>query len=347
MFIAIFVAVVTHLGFLVVVQADISYQECFSHAYCSENDVAVRGDFTIDNPEACAQACYDIDDELKYFDITSNGECWCGLTCSSKVDFPTTGFAMNGGWCPTQSPSNAPTVTPTEAPSDSPTELPSIAPSVAPSESPTDSPTQTPSFAPTKDHSLCFADMYCSGDTTRLRGIFPTPDICYSSCYERDHNFKYFDFTPSQQCWCGYTCNQITPFGTLGYRMGGGICPELTSTPSSSPTHDPAESLVVVNPLSIIVGDAEDLGLTQASFSGMAWVLITVDDVSSAGIFSGRDVFDTDHELHWVVRYGKPHFGLFSDDVTGVTKLALNTWYHIAFVYDMNDRSLTIYEWCC
>lgn len=46
--------------------------------------------------------------------------------------------------------------------------------------------------------------------------------------------------------------------------------------------------------------------------------------------------------LHMVIRSGKPYHAYYSNDLQGVALLSINTWYHVAFVYDGANQLIYI-----
>ena len=47
--------------------------------------------------------------------------------------------------------------------------------------------------------------------------------------------------------------------------------------------------------------------------------------------------------LHLIIRNQKVHFGFYHDDLSGLQSLVALRWYHLAFVFDCNIRSQSIY----
>ncbi|MEM7030805.1 MAG: LamG-like jellyroll fold domain-containing protein [Chloroflexota bacterium] len=93
----------------------------------------------------------------------------------------------------------------------------------------------------------------------------------------------------------------------------------------------------------IWLGSAEDLKLTNNSFTAMAWVNL-------AHITEHQTIFGTEartdrHGLHLTIYNGKPYFGFFGADNTtfGSTPLNTNQWYHVTWRYDKVKQTQTMF----
>jgi hypothetical protein len=96
------------------------------------------------------------------------------------------------------------------------------------------------------------------------------------------------------------------------------------------------------------IGKTGDLGLSGNSFSFMCWVHLldkNIADPLEQGdqAILGQAAIGSGECLHVTIRYMKPQFGFYGPGTASKTELALNTWHHLAFVYDMNRQLQTIY----
>ena len=74
------------------------------------------------------------------------------------------------------------------------------------------------------------------------------------------------------------------------------------------------------------------------------WIYPTILSRSDDyGLFSQRHSETTDRLLHYVIRDGRLRMGFFHDDAVGKTQLTINTWYHVAFVYNYPSRTQIVY----
>lgn len=86
--------------------------------------------------------------------------------------------------------------------------------------------------------------------------------------------------------------------------------------------------------------DAADLGFAGRSFTIETWLwLHSVGD----NVILGTRHHVAGARLHCLIRGGAAHFGFYSADVTGRTRIPLRSWHHLAFVYDAAARTQTIW----
>ncbi|CAF4046768.1 unnamed protein product, partial [Rotaria magnacalcarata] len=91
------------------------------------------------------------------------------------------------------------------------------------------------------------------------------------------------------------------------------------------------------------------LNMALTSFSLFAWVKATslhnfVSDWQSDNvIFSQCQQTVQDECLHFIVRNQYLYLGFYWDDISGVTLLSTNTWYHIGYVYDYSTKTQYTY----
>jgi hypothetical protein len=83
--------------------------------------------------------------------------------------------------------------------------------------------------------------------------------------------------------------------------------------------------------------------LTYRSFTVEMWFYCI--DLTSAdyGLFGQYYAQTTDQSLHYIIRNTLTYMGFWSDDLPGSTIIQINTWYHVAFVYDYSPWTKTIY----
>ncbi|MCB9154520.1 MAG: LamG domain-containing protein, partial [Caldilineae bacterium] len=88
---------------------------------------------------------------------------------------------------------------------------------------------------------------------------------------------------------------------------------------------------------------ADTLGLTDSSFTAMAWVKL--DSLSGDQSILGTDTLLAREGLHLVVRNGVPYMGFYGsgNDTAGSTTLETGTWYHLAFRYDKDTQEQAIF----
>ncbi len=94
------------------------------------------------------------------------------------------------------------------------------------------------------------------------------------------------------------------------------------------------------------IGTARSLGLSGKSFTVTAWVnLESFDNIHGQDDHTiiGMDDYGFGVGLHLIIRNGFPYMGFYGNDTASPQPLTLNQWHHIAFVYDLNERSQAIY----
>ncbi len=84
--------------------------------------------------------------------------------------------------------------------------------------------------------------------------------------------------------------------------------------------------------------------LSYQSFTVEAWIYATTAYSGDNGIF-GQCACSTcpNQCLHLIVRSGRLYMGFSLNDLVGTTTLSVNTWYHVAFVYDYAALQQIIY----
>ena len=97
----------------------------------------------------------------------------------------------------------------------------------------------------------------------------------------------------------------------------------------------------------LTVGRSGDMGLSGRSFSFMCWVKVDAPSSNPGEQFDqtvvGQNYTSSRQCLHIVIRRMKPYFGFYGMDTASQTQLSVNTWYHLACVYDLESRTQSIY----
>ncbi|CAF0948338.1 unnamed protein product [Adineta steineri] len=82
----------------------------------------------------------------------------------------------------------------------------------------------------------------------------------------------------------------------------------------------------------------------STSFTVEMWIYpTTLSSNFYYGLFNQYQSLTTDHNLYVCLYGGNLKMGFWSDDVVSGTTLSINTWYHVAFVYDYSSRTQIIY----
>ncbi|CAF1501011.1 unnamed protein product, partial [Adineta steineri] len=82
----------------------------------------------------------------------------------------------------------------------------------------------------------------------------------------------------------------------------------------------------------------------STSFTIEMWIYpTTLSSNFYYGLFNQYQSLTTDHNLYVCLYGGNLKMGFWSDDVVSGTTLSINTWYHVAFVYDYSSRTQIIY----
>lgn len=133
-----------------------------------------------------------------------------------------------------------------------------------------------------------------------------------------------------------YSFDSVTTDGTGTYNASGIFSPVYVTGWIGS-----AILLIASNSQRLSAGN---IPLNARSFTIEFWFYST--DISSNWDFAFMGIYQaqaTDQCLFLNIRYQVPFFGFFNDDTAGATTLAINTWYHIAFVYDNSILRRYIY----
>ena len=83
--------------------------------------------------------------------------------------------------------------------------------------------------------------------------------------------------------------------------------------------------------------------LANRSFTVEMWFYCTDLTHNNQGLFGQYQYPNTSHYLHYQIRYNKTYLGFYSNDVPGSIEIEINTWYHVAFIYDFSLSQQLIY----
>ncbi|CAF1528772.1 unnamed protein product [Adineta ricciae] len=88
-------------------------------------------------------------------------------------------------------------------------------------------------------------------------------------------------------------------------------------------------------------GSALLFNLTIEQYVNISNTYLSMDD--DYGLFVQHQSPSTDQTLHYIIRNFSLYMGFYSDDLRSSTMIQLNTWYHVAFVYDYSLLQQSIY----
>ncbi|MCT4644708.1 MAG: hypothetical protein N4A74_06950 [Carboxylicivirga sp.] len=90
---------------------------------------------------------------------------------------------------------------------------------------------------------------------------------------------------------------------------------------------------------------ADDLGISNSDFTVSAWINLARVNASDKRDFTilGTAKIHYRGGLHLQVRFDKPYFGFFSNDLQGVSALDVNRWYHVVWRYTKYNQEQAIY----
>ena len=74
------------------------------------------------------------------------------------------------------------------------------------------------------------------------------------------------------------------------------------------------------------------------------WFFSTDTSGYAYGLFGQCDTAATDKSLHYIIRSSLFLLGFYADDLQSLTTIQINTWYHVAFVYDYSSSTQYIYR---
>ncbi|CAF2944210.1 unnamed protein product, partial [Rotaria sp. Silwood2] len=83
--------------------------------------------------------------------------------------------------------------------------------------------------------------------------------------------------------------------------------------------------------------------LTYTSFTIEMWIYATALAIGEYGLFSQSQQLSINLNLHCVIRSYRMYMGFYANDVNSTTNIAINTWYHVAFVYNYPLRQQILY----
>ena len=79
------------------------------------------------------------------------------------------------------------------------------------------------------------------------------------------------------------------------------------------------------------------------SFTVEMWFYCTNRTNNDSGLFGQYHYNGKDLSLHYQIRSSKLQLAFYADDLHGSTTIQVNTWYHVAFVYDLTSSTQQIY----
>ena len=83
--------------------------------------------------------------------------------------------------------------------------------------------------------------------------------------------------------------------------------------------------------------------LAQRSFTVEMWFYCTNLTNNNYGLFQQNQYPNKSHSLHYQIRNNKTFLGFYINDVSGSIEIKIDTWYHVAFVYDFSSSNQIIY----
>ena len=127
------------------------------------------------------------------------------------------------------------------------------------------------------------------------------------------------------------------------YRMYNGVL--MNGASYSSPTYfGYGANLLLNSSLNQFVNiPSPFFNLSYTSFTVEAWIFVRTF-TGDNGIFSQCQCSSCqDQCLHLIIRNARMYMGFTLDDLVGVNTVPLNSWTHIAYVYDYSTRTQSIY----
>eukprot|EP01041_Mallomonas_annulata_P005179 gene5179-10358_t len=95
------------------------------------------------------------------------------------------------------------------------------------------------------------------------------------------------------------------------------------------------------------LGKAQALKLSNQSFTVACWINVIryngLEVNSGDNAILGMDKIGSGQTLHILVRCKKLWFDFYNGGMASETEICENTWYHVAFVYDIDARTMSIY----
>ncbi|MHA2100909.1 MAG: LamG-like jellyroll fold domain-containing protein [Candidatus Kariarchaeaceae archaeon] len=84
--------------------------------------------------------------------------------------------------------------------------------------------------------------------------------------------------------------------------------------------------------------NSDMLGLTNNTFTVESWIKISEYNSYDQPILGGGD-----YRLHFVIREQKPYMGFWGNDLAGNTIVSVDTWYHLAWRYNISTGEQAIF----
>jgi hypothetical protein len=83
--------------------------------------------------------------------------------------------------------------------------------------------------------------------------------------------------------------------------------------------------------------------LVARSFTIEIWFYSTSLTSNNSGLFGQYYVTTTNQSLHCLIQQNIVSFGFYADNLIGSRVIQINTWYHVAFVFDYSLLTKKIY----
>lgn len=83
--------------------------------------------------------------------------------------------------------------------------------------------------------------------------------------------------------------------------------------------------------------------LTYTSFTVQMWFYCITLTSGDYGLFGQNHAATTNEFLHYIIRNLEVYLGFYSNDLLGSKIIQMETWYHVAFVYDYSSKQQIIY----
>ena len=93
----------------------------------------------------------------------------------------------------------------------------------------------------------------------------------------------------------------------------------------------------------VLINPSVTLNLSMRSFTFEFWINPYSLPTNDRGMIGQCQSMNASRCLHLTLRSGKVRMSFFSNACDGTKILSINTWYHLAFVYDYSRTSQTIY----
>lgn len=78
----------------------------------------------------------------------------------------------------------------------------------------------------------------------------------------------------------------------------------------------------------------------KKAFTQTAWIYLTSLTGADQGVFGQYESYTTNKGMHHTLRNSQPYMGFYGNDLGSAISLVTGRWYHIAYVFDGNNRSI-------